>query len=93
MIAPCPPGMPAPMPVVPTSIITAAPSESIASNIGRARGSSTAKCCMMGWKWKPTKPYRFTALPASSATFFLNGSSAPQHWMMRFGWRFHMSCT
>jgi hypothetical protein len=34
MTAPMPPGSPAPMPVVPTSIITAAPSDEISSNNG-----------------------------------------------------------
>lgn len=42
ILAPSPPGMPAPIPVVPTSIITGTPSPAMVSNSGFRPGSSTA---------------------------------------------------
>ncbi len=49
---------------------------------------------MIGWKWNPIKPSSRTAFFAwAIATSPFAGSSAPQAWMIRFGWRFHMACT
>ena len=47
-LAPSPPGSPAPIPVVPTSIITGTPSPAMVSNSGFRAAWSTAKCPMIG---------------------------------------------
>jgi hypothetical protein len=50
-------------------------------------GSSTLKCCMIGWKWTPIIFRSRIAWRASSiARYPLAGSTAPQAWTMR-AWR------
>jgi hypothetical protein len=87
ILAPIPPGMPAPIPVVPTSIITGTRSPAMVSNSGLSAGSSTAKCPMIGWKWNPSTWWSLTAVTASATAEVLSGSTAPQAWMNVPGWR------
>ena len=74
---PCPPGWPAPIPLVPVWNRASRPCCSQAAKIGQYCGSSGEKACSDGWNFTPRSPSAAMFATSATAASPLCGSTEP----------------